>query len=237
MIDIARDMEELCPEAWCLNYTNPLIRLTWALHRYTKVKVVGMCHQLMWGYTIAMALVVSSVLYHFRGSWFLDTLLSYLLVSDGLKEDAIALLRDPLRSIILLSVLGMVMLFGLVVAVMVLRVVLKTRILAYHAYTITMWSTPPLLILIPMGMILYRVMESSIYVIPALVIVGLLLVWVAVRFLKAVSIIYDVAALRMYVLGFVTVVCAVSGVYVYLDATQMAPAYVSFMYELLTGSW
>ncbi len=57
IIDIARDMEELCPEAWYLNYTNPLIRLTWALHRYTNVKVVGMCHQLMWGYTIAMAIV------------------------------------------------------------------------------------------------------------------------------------------------------------------------------------
>lgn len=57
MIDIARDMEELCPEAWYLNYTNPLIRLTWALERYTNVKVLGMCHQLMWGYTIAMAIV------------------------------------------------------------------------------------------------------------------------------------------------------------------------------------
>jgi alpha-galactosidase len=57
MIEIARDMEELCPEAWFLNYTNPLIRLTWALHRYTRIKVLGMCHQLMWGYTIAMAIL------------------------------------------------------------------------------------------------------------------------------------------------------------------------------------
>ncbi len=57
MIAIARDMEELCPDAWCLNYTNPLIRLTWAMHRYTSVKVLGMCHQLNWGYTIVMALL------------------------------------------------------------------------------------------------------------------------------------------------------------------------------------
>lgn len=57
MIAIARDMEELCPDAWYLNYTNPLIRLTWAVHRYTKIKVVGMCHQLMWGYAMAMAVL------------------------------------------------------------------------------------------------------------------------------------------------------------------------------------
>jgi alpha-galactosidase len=54
---IARDMEELCPEAWYLNFTNPMIRLTWAVQRYSRVKVVGMCHQLMWGYAIAMAIL------------------------------------------------------------------------------------------------------------------------------------------------------------------------------------
>jgi hypothetical protein len=187
--------------------------------------------------TLAIALVLSSILYHFRGSWFLDTLLSYLVVSDGLKTEAISLIRDPLRSIVLLSVFGMLILFGMVVAVLFLRVILKTRVLAYHAYTVTMWSTPPLLVLIPMGMILYRVMESSIYVLPALIIVGILLFWVALRFLKAVSIVYDVSALKMYVLGFVTLVCTVSGLYIYYDATQMAPSYVSFMYELLTNSW
>jgi alpha-galactosidase len=57
MIDIARDMEALCPDAWYLNFTNPLIRLTWAVHRYSQIKVVGLCHQLLWGYAIAMAIL------------------------------------------------------------------------------------------------------------------------------------------------------------------------------------
>ena len=57
LIDIARDMEELCPQAWDLNFVNPMIRLTLAVHRYTNVRVVGLCHQLLWGYAMAMALV------------------------------------------------------------------------------------------------------------------------------------------------------------------------------------
>jgi alpha-galactosidase len=57
MMAIARDMEELCPEAWYLNFTNPLIRLTWAVHRYSKIKVVGLCHQLLWAYAMAMAVL------------------------------------------------------------------------------------------------------------------------------------------------------------------------------------
>ncbi len=41
---IARDMEEVCPNAWLLNYTNPMAMLTGYMLRYTKVKTVGLCH-------------------------------------------------------------------------------------------------------------------------------------------------------------------------------------------------
>ncbi len=40
----ADDMEEVCPDAWFLNYTNPMAILTGYMQRYTKVKTVGLCH-------------------------------------------------------------------------------------------------------------------------------------------------------------------------------------------------
>ena len=42
--DFAKDMEEVCPDAWFLNYTNPMAILTGYMLRYTKVKTVGLCH-------------------------------------------------------------------------------------------------------------------------------------------------------------------------------------------------
>jgi alpha-galactosidase len=44
MLDIARDMAELCPNALFLNYTNPMAMLTWAMTRATPIKTVGLCH-------------------------------------------------------------------------------------------------------------------------------------------------------------------------------------------------
>ena len=44
MMGFARDMEEVCPDAWLLNYTNPMAMLTGAMLRYTGVKTVGLCH-------------------------------------------------------------------------------------------------------------------------------------------------------------------------------------------------
>lgn len=40
----ARDMEEVCPDAWFLNYTNPMAILSGFMQRYTGVKTVGLCH-------------------------------------------------------------------------------------------------------------------------------------------------------------------------------------------------
>lgn len=44
MEDFARDMEEVCPNAYFLNYTNPMSILTGFMLRYTSIKTVGLCH-------------------------------------------------------------------------------------------------------------------------------------------------------------------------------------------------
>ncbi len=44
MADFARDMEEVCPNALFLNYTNPMAMLSGYMQRYTGVKTVGLCH-------------------------------------------------------------------------------------------------------------------------------------------------------------------------------------------------
>ena len=44
MKDFADDMEEVCPDAFFLNYTNPMAMLTGYMTRYTGIKTVGLCH-------------------------------------------------------------------------------------------------------------------------------------------------------------------------------------------------
>ena len=44
MLDFAHDIEEVAPDAWFLNYTNPMAMLTGAMLRATEVRTVGLCH-------------------------------------------------------------------------------------------------------------------------------------------------------------------------------------------------
>ena len=44
MKEFAKDIEEVCPDAWLLNYTNPMAIITGYMQRYTNVKTIGLCH-------------------------------------------------------------------------------------------------------------------------------------------------------------------------------------------------
>jgi alpha-galactosidase len=50
VLEIAHAMEEACPDAWFLNFTNPMMRICDAIARYSRIKVVGLCHQIHAGY-------------------------------------------------------------------------------------------------------------------------------------------------------------------------------------------
>ena len=52
IMQIAREMEQACPEAWFVNFTNPMVRICDAVNRHSRIKAVGLCHQIFAGYTM-----------------------------------------------------------------------------------------------------------------------------------------------------------------------------------------
>lgn len=44
MKEVAEEISEVCPNAWFLNYTNPMSMLTGYMQRYTDTKTIGLCH-------------------------------------------------------------------------------------------------------------------------------------------------------------------------------------------------
>ena len=64
LLDIARDMETQCPDAWLLNLTNPMTCLTRAINKQTSIKAVGLCHEVVimsWMVAIALGIPAEEV--------------------------------------------------------------------------------------------------------------------------------------------------------------------------------
>ncbi len=57
VMEIVRAMEQVCPQAWFINFTNPMIRICEAVNRHSRIRSVGLCHQIYAGYgMVAVAL-------------------------------------------------------------------------------------------------------------------------------------------------------------------------------------
>jgi len=50
VMEIVRTMERACPDAWFINFTNPMIRICDAIARHSSIRVVGLCHEILAGY-------------------------------------------------------------------------------------------------------------------------------------------------------------------------------------------
>jgi alpha-galactosidase len=49
VLEIARDVERLAPKAVVLNYSNPMVRVCTSIMKYTKLRTIGLCHQVLFG--------------------------------------------------------------------------------------------------------------------------------------------------------------------------------------------
>jgi alpha-galactosidase len=52
IMEIVHSMEAACPDAWFVNFTNPMIRICDAVNRHSRIKAVGLCHQIYIGYAM-----------------------------------------------------------------------------------------------------------------------------------------------------------------------------------------
>jgi alpha-galactosidase/6-phospho-beta-glucosidase family protein len=93
LVGIGKDMEQICPDAWLFNITNPMTTLTRSVCRETSIKTVGLCHE-VGNFTMDLAIAL-------RKPW--DAVkpwvtgVNHFPVLTGLEvegEDGFAILRD-----------------------------------------------------------------------------------------------------------------------------------------------
>jgi len=108
MLDLVRDMRELCPNALLMNYTNPMSILTWAVYQaYPQQAVVGLCHNVQFSardLAEYMGVDLARISYHCAGinhmTWFLRLMVDGHDAYPRLRraaEDPVIFARDKIR--------------------------------------------------------------------------------------------------------------------------------------------
>ncbi len=96
MLEICRDMEQLCPGAWLLHYSNPTTMVPWALNLASPVKSIGMCHSVQ-GTARQLARYIGAP-YEETGHWVAGVNhQAWFLRFEWRGQDAYPLLREKMK--------------------------------------------------------------------------------------------------------------------------------------------
>ena len=111
ILDICREMEEVCPNAWLINFTNPAGMVTEAILRYSNIdKVVGLCNV-----PIGMEMGVAKLLevdphrvrIDFAGLNHMVYGLNVFVDGVSVKNQVMSLINDPEKSITMQNIHAM----------------------------------------------------------------------------------------------------------------------------------
>ncbi|WP_391559959.1 6-phospho-beta-glucosidase [Robertmurraya sp.] len=110
ILDICGEMEELCPNAWLINFTNPAGMVTEAVLKHTKIKVVGLCNVpigMEMGVAKLLGVDHSRVRIDFAGLNHLVYGLDVFVDGVSVKKEVISLLTDPDKAITMQNIHAM----------------------------------------------------------------------------------------------------------------------------------
>ncbi|MFC0562096.1 6-phospho-beta-glucosidase [Halalkalibacter alkalisediminis] len=111
ILDICKDMEELCPDAWLINFTNPAGMVTEAVLRYSNIKkIVGLCNVPI-GIEMGVAKLLdvdhSRIRIDFAGLNHMVYGLDVYVDGVSVKDKVIDLLTDPNNSSFVKNIQGL----------------------------------------------------------------------------------------------------------------------------------
>ena len=184
------------------------------------------------GVSVTMAVIISGVLYRYRTDVLADQLLTMFVVWDGLKEKLIGATWHPFAGIFVFSVVLLAWYPLVAFLIRVFAFFVKRRVLWYHAFAVAVWGSLPIVLLSPVAMAFFKLIQTDFNVIPAFSLVAAFLIWSLLRILKGVSVIYDVSRLKAYTGGILLVLVILGGVFVYYETTFALSAYIEFFIHI-----
>ncbi|MDR3609756.1 MAG: glycoside hydrolase family 2 TIM barrel-domain containing protein [Ignavibacteriaceae bacterium] len=176
-------------------------------------------------------LMISNLLYYLRDNLFFEkTILAF--GSHGILKTINYLAWHPVLSILWLSVASFIILVFLSILVKAGAFFVRNRVYFSSAYFTVIWSFLPLMLLIPVGIILYRVLSADVgntYVYLALILFTL---WIFYRLMKGIYVIFDVNAGSVYFYSLLLIALVFTSTIIYYEMSNSVIEYLQITLKL-----
>ncbi|ROL57570.1 hypothetical protein D9V86_12155 [Bacteroidetes/Chlorobi group bacterium ChocPot_Mid] len=152
--------------------------------------------------SFSFGVFIASILFYFRSTEGMQFILMFLFPGIGLQDFIYEMIWIPQLFIPFIAIIFFSFIFIISGIIRLSSIFVKAKILFNDSYTIAIWSSAPILILMVFGMIFTRI--ASVYpwllwlILP---VSAAIIVWVNLRIFRAISVVFDIRALKSYFIG------------------------------------
>ena len=179
-------------------------------------------------------LVIASFLYFVRVDPWIEQILHVLVSSNTIYEAVRFIAWNPELSTLVWSLLILAILSLISLVLRSGAAFVRGRITISDTFTIVVWSSLPVLVLLPIGIALHQALtanELSVFVPITILAISL---WVVLRILRATSVVFDARPLVVYSIGIGFIMVLIAIAVVSLDVTHHGFSFLSFFVNAAT---
>ncbi len=183
--------------------------------------------------SVTLALLTESLLFARRMDLGFDFVLTQLLPWTGLKASLVTLIWEPWRAVGYFTLAYLILFLVLTVCVRICSLPFRERVDSWQSANYVLWSFAALLLLLPVGVIFYRLLDSPEFRSWALMICGGVGAWSILRLFSAMRTGFGTTMPRIMLTG-LAVVVALGVVFLFLAGnTRQTLTYISFFQKML----
>lgn len=192
-------------------------------------RIISALHTTLLGLIIAavIALIVSNILFHLKTSLvFENVLLAF--ASPLLMKTANYLAWNPVMSLLWLTAFNIVLFVIVALVIKIASLFVNTRVYIISVYFTFIWAMLPIVLMIPVGIILYRLLYSG--SINSYVYLGLLIIklWVLYRLMKGIHVLFDSRPGTVYLYSIIFILAVAGLVLFYYELKYSTIQYLLF---------
>ncbi len=174
------------------------------------------------------ALVTANLLFYFRENLVLEKIL-LAFGSKGLIKAVSYLAWHPVMSLVWLTAGFIGITIFMIIIIKAASFFVRNRVFISSVYFSVVWSFLPYVLLIPVGIVLYRVLKVDIVNIYIYIALLIFAVWVFYRLIKGIYVIFDVNAGGVYFYTFVLALLFLGGIFAYFEMTNSVFLYLQLV--------
>ncbi len=177
-----------------------------------------------------LALIISNLLFYYRENLVVEKIL-LAFGSTGIIKTFSYLAWHPFASLLWLTVFSFLFIIAITIVVKAASFFVRNKVFFSSAYFAVIWSFLPLVLLIPVGIILYRVLSAdaiNFYVYLCLV---LFVLWIFYRLMKGIYVIYDINAASVYFYSLIIVLVLIGGFLIYFQMKSSVFDYLQLAFK------